>query len=65
MFDFKGPDLHSYALKKRQIREDFDKLKTTENEKEINDTLEKYEFYIEENYSVNPLFCKSVFNPFR
>jgi hypothetical protein len=58
MFDFKGPDLHSYAFKKRQVREDFEKLKTADSEQQVNDTLEKYEFFIERKYTVNPLFCK-------
>jgi hypothetical protein len=58
MFDFKGADIHSYAAKKRKIREDFEALKNPKDEKAINDTLEKYEFYIERTYTVNPLFCK-------
>jgi hypothetical protein len=58
MFDFKGADLHTYAAKKRKIREDFEKLKNCNDENAVNDTLEKYEFYIERTYTVNPLFCK-------
>jgi hypothetical protein len=58
MHDFKGHDIHSYAAKKRLIREDFEKLKNANDEKVVNDTLEKYEFYIENTYSVTPLFCK-------
>lgn len=60
MFDFKGADIHSYAAKKRLIRADFEKLKNVEDEKAVNDTLEKYEFYIERTYSVNPLFYDNV-----
>ena len=57
MFDFKGADIHSYAAKKRKVREDFEKLKNSNDEKFVNDTLEKYEFFIERRFSVTPLFC--------
>ena len=54
--NFRSVDVHSYAYKRRKIREDFEKLKNAEIEK-VDNTLEKYEFFMEYTYQINPLTC--------
>jgi hypothetical protein len=38
----------------RSLREDFEKLKTANTEKEVNDMLEKYEQFIEYTFNIIP-----------
>lgn len=54
MFNYQSCDLHSYAARMRELREDFDKIKTAKSEKEVDDMLEKYEQFIEYTYKVGP-----------
>jgi len=54
--NFRSVDVHSYAHKRRKIREEFEKLKNAEIEK-VDNTLEKYEFFMEYTYQINPLTC--------
>ena len=56
--NFKGCDVHSLAHKRRQIREEFEKLKTETDVTQVDRVLEKWEFYIEYNYRVNPFTSK-------
>ncbi len=53
MVGFRNTDLHSYAKKCEQIRNDFKQLKNAEEIKEVDSTLEKYEFFIENTYKIN------------
>ncbi len=53
MVSFRYTDLHSYAKKCEAIRNDFKKLKEEHSMKEVDSTLEKYEFYIENSYKLN------------
>lgn len=54
MISFHAADLHSYTNKMRELREDFEKLKTTTDENVVNETLEKYERFIELNFKISP-----------
>jgi hypothetical protein len=58
MFGFRNSDLHSYALKRRELREDFEKAKHAKTEEELDNLQEKYEFFMEQTYNMNPLTCK-------
>ena len=53
MVEFRTMDLHSYTKTCSNIRTDFKNLINSKDEKEVNDMLEKYEFYIESSYKVN------------
>jgi hypothetical protein len=46
-------DLHSYSIACANIRNDFKKLINSKDEKQVDSTLEKYEFFIESSYKVN------------
>ncbi len=54
MLGYQSSELHSYASKMRTIREDFENLKQTKTEKEVDELLEKYEQFIEFTYQVSP-----------
>jgi|LauGreDrversion4_2_1035121.scaffolds.fasta_scaffold1135981_2 hypothetical protein len=54
MLAFQSSDIHSYAAKMRELRSDFDKLKTAKSEKEVDQMIEKYERFIELTYKANP-----------
>jgi len=47
-------DVHSFAHKMQELRKDFQKLKTANSDKEVNDLLEKYEQFIEFTYTEVP-----------
>jgi hypothetical protein len=55
-------DLHSYAERMREMRKDFDKLKHAKTEKEVDETLEKYEQFIEFTYSAS-VWTRKNFSP--
>jgi hypothetical protein len=60
MYGFRNTDLHTYADKSRKIREDFEKLKNAKDNEEVENMLEKYEFFMERTYLINPLNCKKM-----
>ena len=62
MFGYQAVDLHSYAAQMRQLRNDFEKLKTAKDENEVNATLEKYERFVEYTYKVGPWTRKKILN---
>ena len=47
-------DLHSYAERRRELREDFEKLKSAKNDEEVDQMLEKYELFIEYTFRAGP-----------
>lgn len=53
MVGFRNTDLHSYAKKCEQIRNDFKQIRTAQDIKEVDSLLEKYEFFIENTYKIN------------
>jgi len=53
-------DIHAYAKGAVDIRKDFEKLKQAKTVEEINDTIDKYEFYIEENFLTAPIVRDNV-----
>lgn len=57
MFGFRNTDLHSFAYKRRQLREDFDKARNAKTEEELDALQEKYEFFMEETYNSSPITC--------
>ena len=57
---FRQRDIESYANGCREIRADFEKLKTAKSTEEIEDMQEKYENYIESTYQVTPYFRDNV-----
>jgi hypothetical protein len=60
MVGFRNTDIHSYAKKCEQIRNDFKKLMAVEDIKEVDSTLEKYEFFIENTYKIN-VYTRKIF----
>ena len=54
MLCYQSNDIHTFATKMRELREDFERLKTVKDEKEVDATLEKYERFIEYTYKVGP-----------
>jgi hypothetical protein len=54
MLSYQSCDLHTYAARMRNLREDFESLKNAKSEKEVEDMLEKYEQFIEYTYKVGP-----------
>ena len=63
MVGFRNTDIHSYAKKCEQIRNDFKKLMAVEDIKEVDSTLEKYEFFIENTYKIN-VYTRKIINYF-
>jgi len=53
--NFRSVDIHSYAFKRRKLREEFEKLKNEENIEKVDQTLEQQEFFMEYTYQINPL----------
>lgn len=53
-------DLHAYAKGAVDIRKDFEKLKQVKSKEEVEDTIDKYEFYIEENFLTAPIVRDNV-----
>jgi len=60
MVSFRNTDLHSYTKKCEAIRNDFKQLKASEDMKEVDSLLEKYEFYIENSYKIN-VYTRKIF----
>lgn len=56
----KPDDVVSYAKACREIRRDFEKLKTAKSMKEIEDTQEKYEAFIDNTFRSTPLVGDNV-----
>jgi hypothetical protein len=54
MLSFHSTDIHSYSTKMRELRHDFEKLKTANDEKEVDNIIEKYERFMELTYKVTP-----------
>jgi hypothetical protein len=51
----KAVNLHTYVHKIRKLREDFEKLKNpTMTEKDVDEILEKYEYFMEWTYTMIP-----------
>lgn len=59
IFGRKSGKLHAYCDNLRQLKEDFLKLKTAKSEKEVDEILEKYEYFMELNFTFNPWNRKS------
>jgi hypothetical protein len=54
-FGSKLMDITGYAEGVRDVREDFEVLKTAKTEEEVNTVLDKYEYFIELNFNTGPL----------
>lgn len=61
MIDVRSNDLHTYVEKRRQLKEDFAKLRNAKAEEEVNNMLEKYEFFMENTYTPGPLTRINIF----
>lgn len=56
----KPDDIHSYAFNSRKLREEFEKLKSAKDVKQVDSILEQYELFMEHTYLVNPLSCIDI-----
>lgn len=60
IYSLRPSDLENYSKGCHEIRNDFEKLKYTNDMKDIVDIQEKYENFIEKTYRVFPLFRDNV-----
>lgn len=56
----KPNDLHAYAEGCKDVRKDFETLKSAKTAKQVEELVDKYEYFIESTYQTTPVFRDNV-----